>query len=260
MQRITMTTRVEIMSEAKRIAFFLPNTFTALNMACGFAAIVLANDGEFFKACWVLCLGAVFDMVDGKVARLLNVQSSFGEQFDSLSDLISFGLAPAFIMYFRFFEGGGRIGLVITFLYILCGALRLARFNANIEKVDSHYFQGLPIPMSAIAMIGFIFVSLELPKDSIHPYLAMAYTAFYALLMISTIPFNSFKKSTFVKKHKKGALFLIFILLSLLFIYEQLMVVAFVTTYVLGSIFYFFLNRGKLDDVFTWQEEKGLEE
>ena len=151
------------MSDKKfdKLVFFLPNTFTALNMGCGFVAIMYSMQGSFYKACMFLVLGAIFDSVDGRVARLTGTQSSFGEQFDSLSDLISFGIAPSLIFYNKFLTGTGRIGIVIAFLFLLCGALRLARFNANINNVSSDYFQGLPIPGAALAILSYILISLE---------------------------------------------------------------------------------------------------
>ena len=130
-------------NEAKKLAYFLPNTFTALNMGCGFFSIVLAWKGEFYNACMLLFLGAIFDSVDGRVARLTGTQSTFGEQFDSISDVISFGIAPALLVYNRFFLDLNKFGIMISFVYCLCGALRLARFNANIDKVSSTFFQGL---------------------------------------------------------------------------------------------------------------------
>ncbi|MEI8346972.1 MAG: CDP-diacylglycerol--serine O-phosphatidyltransferase, partial [Pseudomonadota bacterium] len=149
--------------DAKKLAFFLPNTFTALNMACGFASIIFAQQGDFYKASMILILGAIFDSVDGRVARLTGTQSDFGEQFDSISDVITFGAAPAMLMYARFFTDLGRFGLVISFLYLLCGALRLARFNANIDKISSEFFQGLPIPGAALAQAGLVLTSLQYP-------------------------------------------------------------------------------------------------
>ena len=171
--------------ESKRIIFYsLPNTFTALNMACGFTSIILSWRGEFYQAALVLILGAIFDSVDGRVARLTGTQSSFGEQFDSLSDLISFGLAPSLLIYNRFLLEAGRLGLVIAFIFVLCGALRLARFNSSIEKVSSSFFQGLPIPGAAIAIVGYVLISLEFTILDDHASVPMIYTLFYALLMI----------------------------------------------------------------------------
>lgn len=240
------------MVDSKKLAFFLPNTFTALNMACGFAAIVLSYKGSFYEGCLILGLGAIFDSVDGRVARLTGTQSSFGEQFDSLSDLISFGMAPAFLVYNQFLEPLGRLGYVVAFIYVLCGALRLARFNANIDKVSSDFFQGLPIPGAALAMIGLVLFSIEFPQLKELAFVAAIYTVLYGILMISNIPFFSFKNSELVKRYKKLALVIIFLLLSLIFIYDQLMVAIIMGLYVIGSLIYFFRVRGRLDEIFNW--------
>tara|TARA_B100001971_G_C18267956_1_gene595937 strand:- start:31075 stop:31815 length:741 start_codon:yes stop_codon:yes gene_type:complete len=246
------------MSEKKfdKLVFFLPNTFTALNMGCGFVAIMYSMQGMFYKACMFLVLGAIFDSVDGRVARLTGTQSSFGEQFDSLSDLISFGIAPALIFYNKFLPNTGRIGIVIAFLFLLCGALRLARFNANINTVSSDYFQGLPIPGAALAILSYILISLEFGEYFNNVYVAAPYLAFYALLMISNIPFPSFKKSDSVRKHRRKILFLIFIVISLLFIYEELMIGVIITLYVLSSLVTAVINRNKFKGIINWDESE----
>lgn len=244
------------MSDKKfdKLVFFLPNTFTAMNMGCGFVAIMYSMQGNFYKACMFLVLGAIFDSVDGRVARLTGTQSGFGEQFDSLSDLISFGMAPAVIFYNRFLMETGRIGIVVGFLYLLCGALRLARFNANIKTVSSDNFQGLPIPGAALGIISYILISLEFPEYFQNEYIAGPYLVFYALLMVSNIPFPSFKNSDAVRKHKRKILFCIFILISLLFVYEELMIGVIITLYVLVSIITAIGNRKKIKGPFEWDE------
>ncbi|MBK26683.1 MAG: CDP-diacylglycerol--serine O-phosphatidyltransferase [Halobacteriovorax sp.] len=244
------------MVDSKKLAFFLPNTFTALNMACGFASIMMSYQGEFYKGCLILILGAIFDSVDGRVARMTGTQSSFGEQFDSLSDLISFGMAPAFLVYNQFLTGMGRLGYVVAFIYVLCGALRLARFNANIDKVSSDFFQGLPIPGAALAVIGYVLFSIEFPQLIEFKIVAAVYTVFYALLMISNIPFFSFKNSELVKKNKKLALVIIFLLLTLIFLYDQLMMAIIMGLYVFASLIYFFKVRGRLDEIFNWTSDE----
>lgn len=247
--------KVNIMSDSKRLAFFLPNTFTALNMACGFIAIMLSIQSEFYRACLFIVLGAIFDSVDGRVARMTGTQSAFGEQFDSMSDLISFGVSPALIFYYRFLTGSGRLGMVVTFLFVLCGALRLARFNANIEKVSSNYFQGLPIPGAATAIVGFILLSLEYPKYFQSIYLTIPYITFYALLMISNVPFPSFKSSPWIKNHRKQVLALMFALIASLFIYEEIMIVIIISAYVLGSIAYVATHKQQFSGIFDWKNE-----
>lgn len=238
-----------------KFAFFLPNIFTAMNIGCGFIAIIYSTQGQYYKACMLIVLGAIFDMVDGRVARLTGTQSAFGEQFDSMSDLISFGAAPALIFYNKFLASSGRIGMVLAFMYMLCGALRLARFNANISKVSSNYFQGLPIPGAAIAMLSYVLVSLEYPEFFSNKFIAIPYILFYAILMISNIPFTSFKDSTWVRKNKKKVLFLIFIIISSLFIYEEVMIPVIMTLYVLISLFVVISNKKKFEGVFDWEEE-----
>ncbi len=239
-----------IIQGPKRVAFFLPNTFTALNMACGFSAIIMAFNGKFYFACMVLLLGAIFDMVDGRVARMTGTQSPFGEQFDSMSDVVSFGISPALILYFKFFSSLGRLGIVISFLYLLCGALRLARFNANIEKVSSDYFQGLPIPGAALAIIGFVMFASEFDLGPHIKYFAAAYTFLFALLMITNIPFASFKKSEYVKKNKKKVLGLIILTFLLIIIYEQVMIFAVVSIYVVSCLIYAFVKRKEFKNMF----------
>lgn len=239
----------------RRLAFFLPNIFTALNMACGFTAILSSFRGDFYKACMFIVLGAVFDSVDGRVARMTGTQSSFGEQFDSMSDLVSFGIAPALMYYFRFLLEAGRPGMVCTFFFMLCGALRLARFNANIERVKSDYFQGLPIPGAASAITGFVLISLHFPQlVEIRP-IAMLYIVFYSLLMISSVPFPSFKNSIWIKTHKKQVLMLIFLGFCSLFIWEEVMIPVIITGYVVGSLTYVAFNKEKFAGIFDWKNE-----
>lgn len=248
------------MPDNRRWAFFLPNTFTALNMACGFGAILLGIQGDFYKACMFIVLGAIFDSVDGRVARMTNTQSAFGEQFDSLSDLVSFGVSPAIVYYFRFLQDTGRPGMVVAFLFILCGALRLARFNANIDKNKSDYFQGLPIPGGATAVVAMILLSINFPDLIGYKALTITYILFYAILMISSIPFPSFKKSEWVKTQKKKVLMIIFAISASLFIYEEVMIPVIITAYVIISLIYFMTHRKRFEGIFEWQEEPELEE
>jgi len=241
----------------KKLAYFLPNVFTALNMACGYISIIFDMNGSYYKASMIIILGAIFDSVDGRVARLTGTQSQFGEQFDSLSDLITFGIAPSMLFYYRFLSGTGRLGMVTAFLFLLCGALRLARFNANIERVNSDYFQGLPIPGAACAIVGSILFFNEFASD-FHPGVFVGYIVFYSLLMISNVPFPSFKKSEWVRTHRKYLLFLIFLTFALLFIYEEIMILVGISLYVVASIAYAIINREKFKGIFEWESDPEL--
>lgn len=234
--------------------YILPNMFTALNMGCGFMGILFAFQGHFYKACLFIIVGAIFDSMDGRVARMTGTQSAFGEQFDSLSDLISFGIAPSLIFYFRFLSDMSRIGMVVAFIYLLCGALRLARFNANIKNVSSDFFQGLPIPGAASAVIGLILISLEFNEPELFRIVAIPYLLFYALLMVSNIPFSSFKNSEWLKLHKRKVLFIVLLLISGIFIYEEIMIFAIISIYVVGCIIYRLTHKERFQGIFNWEE------
>ena len=241
--------------EKHKLTFFLPNIFTGLNLASGFASLILSQQGNFFGAATLMILGGVFDLVDGKIARMMGLESIFGEQFDSMSDLVSFGLAPAFLMYNYSLMSLGRLGGVVAFLYVLCVALRLARFNANIEKVSSNFFQGLPSPGAAMAMVGYVFLGDIFVVLKELPMAALVYTMLYSVLMISNLPFCSFKDSNWVRKHKRGVLVLIFLLLALLFSYYRFMIVALMALYVVGSMVYYLRHKGELVEIFAWKGE-----
>jgi CDP-diacylglycerol--serine O-phosphatidyltransferase len=239
----------------KKLAFFLPNSFTALNIACGFLAILFSIQSDFYKACLLIILGAIFDSVDGRVARMTGTQSAFGEQFDSLSDLISFGIAPSLIFYNKFLVDYGRVGMIVSFLFLLCGALRLARFNANIDKVKSDYFQGMPIPGAAAAIIGFTLISIEYPVYFSNIYFVSFYILFYSFLMVSNVPFSSFKNSEWVRKNKRKVFFVLVLVGSSLFIYEEIMIFILVTIYVVSSLLYLLTHRSRFKGIFDWEEE-----
>jgi CDP-diacylglycerol---serine O-phosphatidyltransferase len=241
--------------DQKKLAFFLPNTFTALNMACGFAAIFLSFNGDFYKASMLIVLGAVFDSVDGRIARWTGTQSSFGEQFDSMSDLVTFGISPAILFYFRFLSHSGRVGMVLTFFFTLCGALRLARFNANIDKFKSDYFQGLPIPGAATAIVGWVLLSLALPHLAFWEIVSFFYILFYSILMISNVPFPSFKNSPWVKGHKRQVFIILVLICLSILIYEEVMIPLVITTYVICSLIYVLVNREKFSGIFDWKDE-----
>ena len=244
------------MRDDRKWAYILPNIFTVLNLFCGFVAIVLTITGSFYQACLVLGLGGLFDSVDGRIARMVGCESSFGEQFDSMSDLVSFGIAPSILMYNKYFYFYGRLGMFLAFLIVLCATLRLSRFNINIGKIHKDYFQGLPVPMAAFGFIGFILFDLEFhyPIEVIR-YASIPYVIIYSALMISNIPFPSFKKSEWVKSHQKYVFMLIISILASLFIYGEIVIVIITTIYIFGSLGYFLTHRGRYQDIFNWKEE-----
>ncbi|WP_298015342.1 CDP-diacylglycerol--serine O-phosphatidyltransferase [uncultured Castellaniella sp.] len=182
--------------QRRRSIYLLPNAFTTANLFSGFYAVVQAMNQHFEVAAIAIFLAMVFDSMDGRVARLTNTQSAFGEQYDSLADMISFGMAPALVMYEWSLQGLGRWGWLAAFVYVVGAALRLARFNANIGKVDKQYFQGLPSPAAAALVAGFVWLSVDNKlslSDGLIPWAAFALTIYAGVAMVSNAPFFSGK-------------------------------------------------------------------
>jgi CDP-diacylglycerol--serine O-phosphatidyltransferase len=182
--------------------YILPNLFTLAALFGGFYAIVMAMNGRFDQAAIGIFCAAVLDSLDGRVARMTNTQSAFGEQMDSLSDMVSFGAAPALIVYEWALKGLGKLGWIAAFVYCSGAALRLARFNTNIAVVDKRFFQGLPSPAAAALVIGFIWVLDDAGFKGVHQIEWLAWTTFaltlYAgLTMVTNVPFYSFKDVSF---------------------------------------------------------------
>jgi CDP-diacylglycerol---serine O-phosphatidyltransferase len=178
--------------------YFLPNLFTLAALFGGFYAIVMAMNGRFESAAIGVFCAMVLDSLDGRVARMTNTQSAFGEQMDSLSDMVSFGAAPALVVYEWALKGLGRWGWIAAFVYCACAALRLARFNTNIGIVDKRYFQGLPSPAAAALVAGLIWVLDDYGIKDAARVDWLAWTAFGVTLyaggtMVTNVPFYSFK-------------------------------------------------------------------
>jgi CDP-diacylglycerol---serine O-phosphatidyltransferase len=181
--------------------YLLPNLFTTGGLFAGFFAIIAATQGRFDDACIAIFIAAILDGVDGRVARLTNTQSEFGVQYDSLADLVSFGLAPALVMYHWSLVSMGidgptarKVGWVVAFLYAACAALRLARFNSQVAQVDKRWFIGLASPAAAGLLASLVWTCFKLGYDGVElRYLALAATAAAALLMVSRVRYFSFK-------------------------------------------------------------------
>lgn len=182
--------------------YILPNLFTLAALFGGFYAVVMAMNGQFALAAYGIFIAAVLDSLDGRVARMTNTQSAFGEQMDSLSDMVSFGAAPALIVYEWALKGLGKLGWIAAFIYCSGAALRLARFNTNIAVVDKRFFQGLPSPAAAALIIGFIWVMddagfAEVWRLDWMKWAAFGLTLYAGLTMVTNIPFYSFKDVSF---------------------------------------------------------------
>lgn len=199
--------------------YILPNLFTLAALFGGFYAIVMAINNRFDLAAIGIFCALVLDSLDGRVARMTNTQSAFGEQMDSLSDMVSFGAAPALISYVWSLKGLGRWGWIAAFVYCACAALRLARFNVNTAVVDKRYFQGLPSPAAAALIAGFIWLMTESGikgTDALWgikiPWIMFALALYAGLTMVTNVPFYSFKDVHM----KKSVPFVVIVLIALL--------------------------------------------
>jgi CDP-diacylglycerol--serine O-phosphatidyltransferase len=174
--------------------YWLPNAITTCSLFAGFYAIVQAMNLQFELAAQGIFAAMVFDGLDGRVARLTHTQSEFGAEYDSLSDMVSFGAAPALVIYEWSLKGMGKLGWFAAFVYCACAALRLARFNTNIDIVDKRYFQGLPSPAAAGLLAGLVWAleSYDVARADI-PLLAWAVTLFAGITMVSSVRFWSGK-------------------------------------------------------------------
>ncbi|CAE6730393.1 CDP-diacylglycerol--serine O-phosphatidyltransferase [Candidatus Nitrotoga fabula] len=214
----------------RRSIYLLPNLLTTAALFAGFYAIVQAMNSKFEFAAVAIFIAMVLDGLDGRVARLTRTQSEFGAEYDSLSDMVSFGVAPSLLMYEWAFKDLGKLGWFAAFIYCAGTALRLARFNANIEIVDKRFFQGLPSPAAAAVIAGFVWVMLDnhfSGQDA--RWYAVSLTVFAGVSMVSNLRYYSFKNINM----RKSVPFIVIILVALFFIL--------ISSYPPGVLFLLFL-------------------
>lgn len=204
---------IEVLTRKRRKGIYiLPNLFTLAGLFGGFYAIVMAMNGRFDQAAVGVFSAMVLDSLDGRVARMTNTQSAFGEQMDSLSDMVSFGAAPALIAYVWALTSLGRWGWIAAFVYCACAALRLARFNVNTAVVDKRFFQGLPSPAAAALVAGFIWLMAEAGVDGNEVrWIMFGLTLYAGLTMVTNVPFYSFKDVSL----KRSVPFAVIVLIAL---------------------------------------------
>jgi len=178
----------------RRGIYLLPNLFTTAALFAGFYAIVQGMNQRFDMAAIAIYVAMLLDSLDGRVARLTHTQSAFGAEYDSLSDMVSFGAAPALVIYEWSLRGMGNLGWIAAFLYCACAALRLARFNTMLEVADKRWFQGLPSPAAAALVAGFVFIvdDYAIPASTVR-WWAFGVTLFAGLVMVSNLKYYSFK-------------------------------------------------------------------
>ncbi len=206
-------------SDVRRGIYIWPNLFTTANLFSGFFGIVNSINGNFELAAMAIFASCVFDILDGKIARLTGGTSRFGVEYDSLSDLVSFGVGPGLLMYLMALKPYGRLGWLAAFLFMACGALRLARFNVQVETASKKYFVGLPIPGGA-ATIAATVLFLSHWNIAVHGgpigIVLLVMTFVLGFFMISTMPFNSFKDIEFIKARPSFVMFGILVLVTII--------------------------------------------
>lgn len=225
----------EFREKRKRGIFLLPSLLTTGNLACGFLAIVLTLDGRHDHAALAVFVAIFFDILDGKVARLTKTTTQFGVEFDSLADMVSFCVAPAFLLHAWALSLLGRAAWVAAFLFVICGALRLARFNVHSGVGDRRFFVGLPTP--AAAGLGASMVLL-LGETELARWELLAITSatyLMALLMVSTFRYWSFKEVDFAKRHPVSVLLVAVLAALIVATYPQGFLFALFAIYVLSG-------------------------
>lgn len=190
----------EVQKDGRKVTrkgvYLLPNLFTTGGLFAGFFAIIAAMNGQFEKAAIAITVAANLDVMDGAVARLTKTQSEFGAQYDSLHDLVSFGLAPAILIYAWSLQALGKLGWMASFIYVACAALRLARFNSQNQNEDKKFFTGLGSPASALLLVGFVWTCVEynFTPEGIILIIGLILCIWSALLMVSNFKFASPKQ------------------------------------------------------------------
>jgi len=230
--------------------YILPNLFTTGNLFCGFWAIISVFQEKFFFAAIAILVASVFDVLDGKVARLSGATSKFGVQYDSLADLVSFGVAPALLAFSWALRPYGRFGWLAAFLFVVCGALRLARFNVMSASGETKYFKGLPIPAAASMIALTILLYLRLIETGWVKDIVILVTIYIlAFLMVSNIRYFSMKELNLAKR-KPFSIFMFIVLSMIVIVMEPvLMLFAFVSAYIFS---------GPVNMILAWHKKRVL--
>jgi CDP-diacylglycerol---serine O-phosphatidyltransferase len=227
-------------SKMKRGIYLLPNILTTFGLFSGFFAIILATKGQYAESAIAIFIAMLWDGLDGRVARLTNTQSEFGEQYDSMADMVSFGVAPALLMYFYLFEGLGKIGWIGAFVYVAAGSLRLARFNTQIGVQDKRYFQGLPSPAAAALIAGLVWAK-EMMGSSVYDDQFLIIGSWIILvsagiLMVSNIRYYSFKEINFKGRSSFKLLLLATLIMIVVSLWPSAILFIFFFVYTLSGL------------------------
>jgi len=220
----------------KKGIYILPNLFTTASLLFGFYSIIASIGGNFPKAAVAIIISCILDGLDGKIARVTNTTSKFGAEYDSLSDLIAFGMAPAILAYSWALVPFGRYGWLAAFLFVVCGALRLARFNVQIGVIDSKVFNGLAIPAAATVIATAVLFFYYLGGEGQFNHVSvLAGTVALALLMVSNVKYYSFKDLNFFSRKPFMTFVLIIFMLTVIVLEPQIMLFVLALSYSLSG-------------------------
>ncbi len=212
-----------------------PGAFTMANMLCGFFAIISTHHGEVTRAAWLIILAGFIDALDGKVARLARGTSHFGKELDSLADIVSFGLAPAFLVWMACLNDFDRWGFMPAAVFIMAGAFRLARYNVISDPHAKSHFVGLPIPLAALAICSYIIGSMSLWKEIRYPEFVVTMVIGLSALMISTVIYDSLPERWDRRENRWRIVILIIFLVAML-IKPRLVLFPFLAAYILFGV------------------------
>ncbi|MGD8984731.1 MAG: CDP-diacylglycerol--serine O-phosphatidyltransferase [Desulfobacteraceae bacterium] len=241
--------------------FVLPNLFTSASLFGGFYAIIAAIHGRYEAAAIAIIISCVFDGLDGRIARFTRTASSFGNEYDSLSDLVAFGVAPAILAYLWALEPFGRLGWLAAFMYVICGALRLARFNVQKDSLDAKFFNGLPIPAAACFIASLILFTSALGGISkSKPIIIIVMIYVLSFLMVSTVNYLSFKEVNIRHRKPFNVLVSIILIFTVIAYKPQVMLFIIMLSYILsGPVVTFYRLHGKRSQAKTAASTVGEE-
>ena len=225
------------MTKVRKGVFLIPNLFTTGNLFSGFYAIISIFNAEYLMSAYAILAATIFDTLDGKAARLANATSRFGKEYDSLADLISFGLAPGLLIYSWALVSYNRLGWIAAFLFVVCGALRLARFNVQSAAADPRYFTGLPIPAAASTVAMMVILDNHILRlgSEVKPVLILVMTYSLAFLMVSNIKYRSFKDINFNSKRSFQYLVWAILIFGVIALEPQIMLFSIIVLYAISG-------------------------
>ncbi len=236
----------------KKGIYILPNLFTSATLLAGFYSIVATMNGDFIKAGWAIIISMLCDGADGRIARITSTTSKFGVEYDSLADLVAFGVAPGLLAYEWALRPYGKWGWSAAFLYVICGALRLARYNVQIDNIESETFNGLPIPVAAGMLVTTVLMFHKFDHAGPTQHISIPLLVFVlAFLMVSNLKFISFKQLE-LRKRKPFTVFFGILLLLILIVNEPQIV--------LFCVAALYVVHGPIRSLVIWRRKNLIEE